>query len=413
MTRRAVITGLGTVNCLSDDVAEFWRNLCNGVSGIGLISRFDTSAFRVQIGGEVRNFDAGRSMDERAARRLDRYAQFAYVAGQKAVQDSGLDFAKESPFRSGIILGTGIGGMGTLEEETGKYLQAGPRRVSPFSVPKMMPNAASAALSIEYELQGPALSVASACASAADAIVAAVDTIRLNRADVMLAGGAEAALTPVGLAGFCSAKALSENNAAPQKACRPFDRERDGFVLGEGAGVLVVEELEHARRRNAQIYCEVLGSGQSADAHHITAPHPDGIGAAQAIRLALADARLNPDDVQYVNTHATGTPLGDAAETKAIHAAFGGHAKRLVVSSTKSMIGHLCGASGGVAAIVCAMTLRDGVVHPTINYENPDPACDLNCVPNHARELPVQTILATSFGFGGHNNCLIYRRLTP
>jgi 3-oxoacyl-[acyl-carrier-protein] synthase II len=411
MTRRAVITGLGTVNGLSCNVADFWRRLCAGESGVNTISRFDASPFKVHFGGEVRDFDPAQHMDEKLARRMDRYSQFALVAGIDAVKESGIRFDHEDPSRCGVILGTGIGGMGTFEEETAKYLQAGPRRVSPFLVPKMMPNAAPAALSIQFGLRGPTLSIASACASAADAIAAGVDAIRLNRAEVILAGGSEAALTPMGLSGFCSAKALSERNDEPQRACRPFDLNRDGFVLAEGSGVVVVEELEHARKRGAPIYCEVRGSGQTGDAYHITAPHPEGIGATRAIRLAIADARVNLDDIQYINTHATGTPLGDLAETKAIRAVFGSHADKLVVSSTKSMIGHLCGASGGVAAAVCAMTIRDGVVHPTINYETPDPACNLDCVPNVARQLRVKNILATSFGFGGHNSCLIYSAL--
>jgi 3-oxoacyl-[acyl-carrier-protein] synthase II len=411
MTRRAVITGLGTINPLASRIDDFWRRLRAGESGIGPIARFDASGFKVGFGGEVRDFEPAAHIEEKLARRLDRYAQFALVAAFEAVADSGLAFDREDPFRCGAILGTGIGGMGIFEEETGKYLQAGPRRVSPFLVPKMMPNAAPAALSIEYGLQGPTLSISSACASAADAIAAAVDAIRLNRADVVLTGGSEAALTPMGLAGFCSARALSERNDCPQRACRPFDRDRDGFVLGEGAGVLVLEEFEHARKRGANIYCEVRGSGQTADAYHITSPHPEAMGAARAIRLALGDAAVAPEDIQYVNTHATGTQLGDQTETRAIRSALGAHASALVVSSTKSMIGHLCGASGGVAAMVCALTIRDGVVHPTINYETPDPACDLDCVPNESRELRVKNILATSFGFGGHNSCLIYGRV--
>lgn len=301
--------------------------------------------------------------------------------------------------------------MTVFEEECLRYQNSGPGRVSPFLIPKLMSNAAPAAISIQFGLKGPALSISTACASAADAIGMSCDAIRLGKTDVMVAGGAEAALTPLGLAGFCSAKALSERNDHPAQACRPFDRDRDGFVLGEGAGIVVMEELEHARKRGATIYCEVLGTGQSADAHHITAPHPSGEGAAHAIQQALQDARLDPTEIQYINTHATGTPLGDEAETKAIKRVLGTHAHNCVVSSTKSMIGHLCGASGGVAAIVCALTIRDGVVHPTINYETPDPACDLDCVPNTARRLRIRHVMATSFGFGGHNSCLIFGAL--
>jgi 3-oxoacyl-[acyl-carrier-protein] synthase II len=411
--RRAVITGFGTVNPLGNQVADTWPRLQAGESGIAPITRFDPSGFRVRFGGEVRDFDPSRYMNEKLSRRLDRYAQFAVAAGFEAVRESGLEFDREDRRRCAVIMGTGIGGMGIFEEEIVKYSRSGPQRVSPFLIPKMMPNAAIAALSIEFDLHGPAFSISSACASASDAIAAAADAIRLGRADVVLTGGSEAALTPMGLAGFCSARALSERNDEPQRACRPFDLNRDGFVLGEGAGVVVVEELEHARKRGAQIFCEVRGSGQTADAYHVTAPRPDGTGAADAIRLALADARLNPTEIQYVNTHATGTQLGDEAETKAIRTVFGEHSDKLAVSSTKSMIGHLCGASGGVAAAVCALTIRDGTVHPTINYETPDPACNLDCVPNNAREMRVKNVLATSFGFGGHNSCIIYSELSP
>lgn len=408
MNRRVVITGLGTVNPLAQNPTELWSQLREGVSGIDAITQFDASAFKVRFAGEVREFTPESRIDAKLAKRLDRFSQFALISALDAATDSGLDWDKEDRQRCGVIIGSGTGGMTVFEEECVRYQQVGPSRVSPFLIPKLMSNAAPAAISIFLGLQGPALCVATACASAADAIAMALDSIRLGRTDVMLAGGAEAALTPLGMAGFCSAKALSERNDNPQGACRPFDRDRDGFVLGEGAGIVVLEEFEHARRRGAPIYCEVLGAGQSADAHHITAPHPDGRGASQAIQQALNDARLNPADIQYVNTHATGTPLGDEAETKAIKRVLGHHSANCVVSSTKSMIGHLCGASGGVAAIVCALTIRDGIVHPTINYETPDPACDLDCVPNIARNLRVRHALATSFGFGGHNSCLAF-----
>ncbi len=408
MLRRAVITGLGTINPLAHTATDLWSRLCAGQSGVRMISRFDASPFKVRFAGEVCEFDPETRLDGKAAKRLDRFAQFAIVSAIQAVADSGLDFDRELPHRCGVMIGSGTGGMSVFEEECIRYQQVGPHRVSPFLIPKLMANAAPAALSIHFGLQGPSLSIATACASAADAIAASLDAIRLGRADVVLTGGAEAALTPLGLAGFCSAKALSERNDNPAQACRPFDRDRDGFVLGEGAGIIVLEELEHARQRGATIYCEVLGAGQSTDAYHITAPHPEGEGASRAIRLAMADARLEPAEIQYINTHATGTLLGDEAETKAIKQVLGCHSKNLVVSSTKSMIGHLCGASGGVAAIVCALTIRDGIVHPTINYETPDPACDLDCVPNVAREVPVRRALATSFGFGGHNCCLVF-----
>jgi 3-oxoacyl-[acyl-carrier-protein] synthase II len=407
MIRRAVITGLGTVNPLAQNIYSFWKRLTEGENGIGPLTRFDASAFKVRFGGEVRDFAPEERLGAREAKRLDRFAQLGMIAAMDAVTDSGIDFSHEDPFRCGVALGSGIGGMSVFEEESEKYHRVGPSRVSPFLIPKMMANAATASISIQYGLRGPATCVTSACASAGDAIASAVDAIRLGRVDVMVSGGTEAALTSLGLAGFCSARALSERNDQPEAACRPFDKDRDGFVLGEGAGIVILEEYEHARRRGANIYCEVQGYGQTADAHHITAPHPEGEGASRAIQMALQDARIDPEDVDYINTHATGTQLGDKAETRAIHTALGAHARRLVVSSTKSMIGHLCGASGGIAAIVCALTLRDSIVHPTINYETPDPECDLDCIPNTARQLPIRRAMSTSFGFGGHNCCLV------
>lgn len=406
--RRVAVTGLGAVTPLGNDVPTLWPGLLAGRSGVGPIARFDAAAFKVRFGGEVRGFDPEALFGARAARRLDRFAQFGLAAAREAVRDAGLDFARERPDRCAVVLGTGVGGMGVFEDECGRYHASGPARTSPFLVPRMMPNAGAAAVSIHFGLTGPCSAVSSACASAADAIATASGLIRAGRVDAAITGGAEAALTPVGMAGFCAARSLSERNDEPQRASRPFDRHRDGFVLGEGAGVVVLEDLDRARRRGATIYCELLGCGQSADAHHITAPHPDGAGAAAAMRLALEDAGLNPEDVDYLNAHATGTDLGDAAEVRAVRAAFGPHADRLPVSSTKSMIGHLCGASGGVAAVVAALTIRDGAIHPTINYETPDPACDLDCVPNHARDATVRRAAVNSFGFGGHNCCLVF-----
>jgi len=406
--RRVAVTGLGAVTPLGGNVSELWSGLLAGASGIGPITRFDPAAFKVRFGGEVRGFDPDALFGPKPARRLDRFAQFGLAAAQEAVRDAGLDFGRENPELCGVVLGTGVGGMGALEEECGRYHTSGPGRTSPFLIPRMMPNAAPAAISIHFGLSGPCSAVSSACASASDAITVAADLIRAGRIEVAVTGGSEAALTPVGLAGFCAARSLSERNDAPERASRPFDRDRDGFVLGEGAGVLVLEDLDRARRRGAAVYCEFLGSGQSADAHHITAPHPEGTGAATAMRIALTNARLNPDEIDYLNAHATGTALGDAAEVRAIRRAFGPHADRLPVSGTKSMIGHLCGASGGIGAIVAALTIRHGVVHPTINFESPDPACDLDCVPNHPRELRVRRAAVNSFGFGGHNCCLVF-----
>jgi 3-oxoacyl-[acyl-carrier-protein] synthase II len=407
MTRRVVITGLGTVNPLASDVAGTWKALCDGRSGIAPITQFDTAAFKVHFGGEVKDFNPEHYLEARAAKRLDRFAQFAQVSAIAAVKDSGLDFTREDPFRCGVILGSGIGGLNEFEEQHTRYLDGGPGRISPFVIPKMIANSASGNISIQFGLSGPNTVISTACASAAHAVGDALRAIKWDYADIMLAGGSEAAITPMGLGGFASMRALSMRNDDPPGASRPFDKDRDGFVLSEGAGILVLEELEHARKRGANIYAEVLGSGNTADAHHITAPHPEGAGAAEAMRLALRDSRLNPEDVDYINAHGTSTDLGDAAETKAIKQVFGAHAYRAAISSTKSMIGHLLGASAGVALIACALSIRHGVVHPTINLHTPDPACDLDYVPNNARVMPVRRAISNSFGFGGHNCCVI------
>jgi 3-oxoacyl-[acyl-carrier-protein] synthase II len=407
MTRRVVITGLGTVNSLCSDVPGFWSALLAGRSGVGVIEQFDTSAFKVHFGGEVKNFNPEPLVDKKTAHRLDRFAQFALVASHAAVRDSGCDFAKEDPYRCGVIIGSGIGGLNEFEEQHGRYKDHGPGRISPFVIPKMIPNAAAGNVSIEFGLRGPNTAVSTACASAAHAVADAMRAIQWGYADIMLAGGSESVITPMGLGGFCSARALSLRNDDPQRASRPFDKDRDGFVLSEGAGIVVLEELEHARKRGATLYAELLGSGSTADAYHITQSHPQGAGASQAMRLALGDARLNPEDIQYINAHGTSTPLGDASETHAVKEAFGAHARKVAISSTKSMLGHLLGASGGVALIVCALTIRHRVVHPTINYHTPDPACDLDYVPNHAREMHVRHAISNSFGFGGHNCCLV------
>src|SRR5437588_1104762 len=406
MTRRIVISGMGTVNPLSSDVKEFWHALCAGRNGIGLIEQIDTSAFKVKFGGEVKNFDAKTLLDAKVARHLDRFAQFALVAAISAARDSSVEFSKEDPYRCGVIVGSGIGGLNEFEEQHATFISRGPGKISPFVIPKMIPNAAAGNISIHFGLCGPNTAVSTACASAAHAIADAMHAIQLDYADVMIAGGSESVITNMGLGGFIAARALSLRNEDPQHASRPFDMERDGFVLSEGAGILVLEELEHARRRGAPIYAELLGCGSTADAHHITAPHPEGTGAARAMQMALKDARLNPEDIQYINAHGTSTPLGDEAETKAIKQVFGNHARRLAVSSTKSMLGHTLGASGGIELIVCALTIKHSLIHPTINYQTPDPGCDLDYVPNKARETRVRRVLSNSFGFGGHNCCL-------
>jgi 3-oxoacyl-[acyl-carrier-protein] synthase II len=407
MTRRVVITGLGTVNSLCSDVPGLWRALLAGQSGIGRIEQFDTSAFKIHFAGEVKDFHPETVIDGKTARRLDRFAQFAQVASLSAVKDSGLEFGREDPYRCGVIIGSGIGGLNEFEEQHARYVHQGPSKISPFVIPKMIANAAAGNVSIQFGLCGPNTAVATACASAANAIGDALRTIQWGYADVMVTGGSESTITPMGVGGFTSAHALSKRNDNPKAASRPFDKDRDGFVLSEGAGLVIIEELEHARKRGAHIYAELLGCGSTADAHHITAPHPCGAGAAQAMRLALKDARLNPEDVQYVNAHGTSTPLGDEAETKALKDVFGAHAYKLAISSTKSMLGHLLGASGGVELIATVLSIQNGVVHPTINYDTPDPACDLDYVPNTAREMKVRRAISNSFGFGGHNCTLV------
>jgi 3-oxoacyl-[acyl-carrier-protein] synthase II len=401
--RRVVVTGLGTVNPIAHAVPEYWKGLLAGTSGIAPITLFDTAAFKVRFAGEVKGFNPAGVLDAKDVRRLDRYAQFALVASAEAVRDAGIDFARYDPFRLGCILGSGIGGLREFEDQHDTLRDKGPGRISPFCIPKMIANAASGNVSIRHGLRGPNTTVSTACSSAAHAMGDAMRAIQYGFADVILSGGAEAAITPMGLGGFVAARALSERNDDPATASRPFDRDRDGFVLSEGAGILVLEEYEHAKARGAKVYCEVVGCGNTADAYHITAPHEDGVGAAEAMRQAMKEAGWNPDEVQYVNAHGTSTPLGDAAETKAVKQVFGEHAKKLMMSSTKSLIGHLLGASGGVEAIACALSIKQGVVHPTINLHAPDPACDLDYVPNRPREVRVRKVLSNSFGFGGHN----------
>ncbi len=407
MTRRVAITGLGTVNSLCSDVPGYWQALLAGKSGIGPIEQFDTTAFKVRFGGEVKNFTPEVALGAKTARRLDRFAQFALIAAHAAVKESGLDFSKEDPFRCGVIFGSGIGGIGEFEEQHKRFLEGGPSRISPFVIPKMIANSASGNISIEFGLSGPNTAISTACATAAHCLGDALRAIQWGYADVMLAGGSEAGITPMGLGGFITARALSSRNDSPTTASRPFDKERDGFVLSEGAGIVVLEEYERAKKRGAPIYGELLGCGNTADAYHITAPHPAGAGAAQAMRFAMQDAKINPQDVQYVNAHGTSTPLGDEAETKAIKSVFGDHAKKLAISSTKSMIGHLLGASGAVELIATVLSLKHQVVHPTINYHTPDPECDLDYVPNTARDMPLKYAISNSFGFGGHNCCLV------
>lgn len=406
MSRRVVVTGMGTVNPLSLNVRDYWSGLLAGRSGAAPITLFDTSAFKVNFGAEVKDWKIDGIMDSKAARHLDRFAQFAVAAAKEAIAESGLDFSKEDRFRCGSIVGSGIGGLMTWEEQHTVYMERGPSRLSPFTIPKMISNSASGTISIEHGLMGPNTAVSTACSTSAHAIGDAFHAIKWDMADVMVTGGAEGSITPMGLGGFIACRALSHRNNEPQKASRPFDRDRDGFVLGEGAGILVLEEYERAVKRGATIYCEVLGCGNTADAHHITAPHPEGVGAARAMVNAVREAGWNFDEVNYINAHGTSTELGDKAETLAVKQVFGAHAKNLMMSSTKSMIGHLLGASGGVEAIACALMLKTGMIHPTINLDTPDPDCDLDYVPNKPREKRIYKVLSNSFGFGGHNASL-------
>ena len=407
MTRRVVITGMGVVTPLAIDVPAYWDRLLNGKSGIGSIEQIDVTEFKVKFGGEVKNWTPEKFFDSKACRRMDRFTQFAMVAAVEAWKSSGIDIAKEDPFRCGAIVGSGIGGLTEYETQHTKFMEGGgPKSVSPFVIPKMMPNAAAGNVSIHFGLAGPSRAVSTACASAADAIADALRCIQLGDAEVMITGGSEAAITYMGLGGFIAARALSSRNENPQAASRPFDKDRDGFVLSEGAGILVLEEFEHAKKRGATIYAELFGAGVTSDAYNITAPHPEGVGASRAMQIALRSARLNPSDIDYINAHGTSTDLGDVAETVAIKRVFGEHARKLAISSTKSMIGHLLGASGGVELIATVMSIRDGVIHPTINLDTPDAACDLDYVPKVARKTPVRYAISNSFGFGGHNASL-------
>jgi 3-oxoacyl-[acyl-carrier-protein] synthase II len=407
MKRRVVVTGIGAVTSLSCKVDDLWQKVLRGESGIHELRAFDTSHHKVRFGGDIYDWSTDGYIDRKEEKRIDRFTQFALVAGSDAVNDSGVDFGKEEPFRCGVILGSGIGGLTEIEAQHERLITKGPDKVSAFTIPKLMLNAASGHVSIRYGLRGPNYAVATACASATNAMGDAFKAIQYDDADIMITGGTEAACTPMGLAGFSNMRALSERHDDPQGASRPFDKDRDGFVLSEGAGLLVFEELEHAKRRGAKIYGEILGYGASADAGHITQPDVEGTGAAKAMAGALRDARLNPDAVDYINAHGTSTPLGDAAETIAIKSVFGDHARNISISSTKSQLGHLLGASGGVELVLCMKALLHSVCPPTINYTTPDPACDLDYTPNTPRERKLRTVMSNSFGFGGHNASII------
>lgn len=409
MERRVVITGLGAVTPLGIGAEPTWEGMRSGRSGIAAITLFDASAFASQIAGEVKDFNPAAWIEPRDVRHTDRFVQFAIAAAKIAVQDAGLDFNTLDTTRVGVLIGSGIGGTWTWEAQHRVLLEKGPSRVSPFFIPMMIMDMASGRVAILFGARGPNSAVATACATSAHAIGDAFKIIQRADADIMIAGGAEAAVSPIALAGFCAMHALSRRNADPPGASRPFDRDRDGFVMAEGAGIVILEEFEYARRRQAPIYGEILGYGMSADAYHITNPCPDGDGMARSMEAALRDAQLSPERIDYVNAHGTATPTGDPAETRALKRVFGHRAARVPCSSTKSVTGHLLGAAGAVEAIACLMAIRDQVVPPTINLDNPDPECDLDYVPNQAREHPVRIAMSNSFGFGGHNATLILR----
>lgn len=409
--RRVVVTGMGWVTSLGHNVPEVWDKLVAGTSGITPLTKFDVSEFPTKIGGEIKDWQGGHNLEHRDLKRMDKFAQYALHGAIDAVNQSGLDFSKEDPFRCGSIVGSGVGGIEEFAEGHSKFINKGPLRVSPFMVPKLMCNAASGNIAIRYNIMGPNAAVATACASAAHAIGDAVNAIRNDDADVMITGGSEAAVTPLGLACFVALKALSKRNDDPEAASRPFDKGRDGFILAEGAGIMVVEEYEHAKARGAKIYAEFLGWGQSADGSHITAPDEHGRGAAYAMDRALKDAAKNTNDIDYINAHGTSTGLGDVAETRAIKRLFNGEAVKTPVSSTKSMTGHSLGASGGIEAIVAVKTIETGILPPTINLEDPEEECDLDYVPNTARETNVDIAMSNSFGFGGHNVALVFGKV--
>jgi 3-oxoacyl-[acyl-carrier-protein] synthase II len=410
MKRRVVITGLGVVTSLSCKVDDLFDRLCNGESGIRGIERFDASRFRSHFGGEIKNWTTEGYIPPKDAKRLDRFTQYAVVGAHDAVRDSGIDFTKENPDRCGVVFGSGIGGLEELEVQHARLLEKGPDRVSAFTIPKLMANAASGQLAIEWGLRGPNEAVVTACASASNSIGEAFRLIQRNDCDIMLSGGSEAAVTPLGMAGFNSLRALSERNDDPTGASRPFDADRDGFVLSEGAGVVVLEEYEHAKARGARIYAEMLGYGASCDGGHITQPDHNGIGAALAMVRAIEDAQVNLTDIGYINAHGTSTSLGDQAETAAIKSVFKDDAYKLSVSSTKSQLGHMLGASGGVELVISVLAIVRSLIPPTINYHTPDPHCDLDYTPNQARERKLAVAMSNSFGFGGHNASLIVGR---
>jgi 3-oxoacyl-[acyl-carrier-protein] synthase II len=409
--RRVVVTGIGVVSSLGRTAAGFWDNIVAGKCGIRQISSFDVTSFTTRIAAEVTDFDPVPAFPSpKEARRTDRFAQFAVFAAEEALRDSGLDLNKVDHDQVGCFIGSGIGGLHTIEDQHSVFLAKGPGRLSPFMIPMLILNMGSGLFSMYRSLRGPNLATCSACATSTHALGEAWRTLKMGDAKVMFAGGSEAAIVPLGLGGFCAMRALSTRNDDPQRASRPFDRDRDGFVMGEGGGVIVLEELEHAKARGARIYAELVGYGNTADAHHMTAPSPGGEGAARCMKMALRSAGLNPEDISYINAHGTSTPPGDIAETQAIKTVFGAHARKLAVSSTKGATGHMLGAAGAVEMALCVKAIECDIVPPTINLENPDPECDLDYVPNAARQMKVNAIVNNSFGFGGHNASIVARK---
>lgn len=410
MKRRVVITGLGAITPIGNDAKAFWEALLAGKSGIGTITRFDAAEYDAKIAGEVKGFDPTAFIDKKEARRMDRFTQFAIAAAKMALADSGMDLAKEDLSRIGSFVGSGIGGMETLHDQYKTLFEKGPNRISPFFIPMMIANMAAGQVSIAFGLQGPSSCMVTACATGTNCIGDAMRVIQRGDADVMVAGGTEAAISQAGMAGFCAMKALSTRNDAPEKASRPFEKDRDGFVMGEGSGIVILESLEHAQARGARIYAELAGYGTNADAYHVTAPAPEGVQAARCMELAIKDAGIAPTDIDYINAHGTSTPLNDKNETLGIKSLFGDHAKNLAVSSIKSMTGHLLGAAGGIECVATVLTVVNDMMPPTINHDTSDPELDLDYVPNQARAKVVRAALSNSFGFGGHNATLLVKK---
>jgi 3-oxoacyl-[acyl-carrier-protein] synthase II len=406
--RRVVVTGIGVVSPVGNDKDTLWKNLTEGRSGLSRYQAFDSTIYDCKIAGEVRDFDPAKYFKSaKDARRADRFSQFAMAAAQMAIADSGIDLEKTDRNRFGVMIGSGIGGLKSMEDECKRLFDRGPSRVSPFTIAMMISNMAGGLVSMEYNLCGPNMCIVTACATANHSIGEAWRMIKFDDADCFIAGGTEATITQLGMSGFAAMRAMSLRNDDPERASRPFDKDRDGFVMGEGCGLVQLEELEHAKKRGAHIYCELAGYGLSADAFHMTQPLPEGEGAARCMASAMKHAKINPEQIDYINAHGTSTPIGDVCETKAIKQALGDHAKKIMVSSTKSMTGHLLAAAGGVEFAVCALALKHGVIPPTINLDNPDPQCDLDYVPHTAREVPIKVALSNSFGFGGHNATLV------